>query len=249
MKAAAAWCIVLLWTPGALAQTPDSARARAATYPEHLARIVAPLRHVRTTALCAAGVVATVAVAHTQDAACDRWVQDDHTLGSAADFASNTLPAILFAAYVVPHLGSAIVRGDGRGVWTRTEGLVEALAVQGLLVEGIKHATDRDRPNGNKRSFPSGHTAYAFTMAGLTDAAFGAKFGVPAYAAATFVGASRISLRRHWLSDVAAGAALGATIGELVGREHKKGEDDPRLAAGWLPGGPIVLRVTVPLGR
>jgi membrane-associated phospholipid phosphatase len=245
---------LLLVASAAHAQHADSVRfsspaAWVRAYPGHLGDIVAPLGNARTTVLSVAGVAGAVALAHTQDGAIDRWVQDGHTLGGTADFASNTLPFLMFAAYAAGHVGAPLLQGDGRGALSRVEGLVEAVTTQGLIVQAIKYGTRRSRPNGAQYAFPSGHTAYAFTLAGLADAAYGPEVGVPAFAAATLVGASRISLRRHWLSDVVAGAALGTAIGELVGRGHKKGEDDPQLAAGWSPRGSFALTVEVPISR
>lgn len=67
------------------------------------------------------------------------------------------------------------------------------------------------------RSFPSGHTAMAFSMA-----AAGAKrhpewwVQVPAYALATCVGFQRIDSRVHWTSDVIVGAIIGYVVSALV---------------------------------
>jgi membrane-associated phospholipid phosphatase len=50
---------------------------------------------------------------------------------------------------------------------------------------------------------------------------FGWRVGVAAYAAASYVAASRLQMRRHYLSDVAFGAALGILAGRTVGRSHR----------------------------
>lgn len=218
------------------------------TYPGHVAHVVAPLGNVKATAIGVAGVTAVVLLAHTQDDAVDDWVTRGHTLGSTADFASNTLPVLMAAGYAIPGALVPALRGREHLALSRTEALVEAVTAQALIVEGIKHIVKRQRPNGARFSSPSGHATYAFTVAGLTDATFGHRAGIPAYLAATLVGASRISLRRHWLSDVVAGAALGTTIGELVGRGHTEGEGSG-LAAGWSPDRGITLEARVSLGR
>ena len=49
---------------------------------------------------------------------------------------------------------------------------------------------------------------------------FGWKVGIPAYAVASYVAASRIQMKRHYLSDVAFGAALGIVAGRTVTVGH-----------------------------
>jgi len=90
----------------------------------------------------------------------------------------------------------------------------------GLISQGttqlIKVSTSRTRPDGTARSFPSGHTASAFATATVLQAELGWKAGVPAYAVATWVAASRVQTERHFLSDVVAGAAIGMLAGRAV---------------------------------
>jgi membrane-associated phospholipid phosphatase len=45
---------------------------------------------------------------------------------------------------------------------------------------------------------------------------YGWKVGIPAYAFATYVGASRIQVQKHYLSDVVFGAAVGIVAGRTV---------------------------------
>jgi len=63
--------------------------------------------------------------------------------------------------------------------------------------------------------FPSGHTAAAFAIASVVAARYrGAAWG--AYGMAGIVGASRLTSRAHFPSDVFLGAALGYSIGRFV---------------------------------
>ena len=80
----------------------------------------------------------------------------------------------------------------------------------------IKWAVQRTRPNGDPRSFPSGHSSASFATAAVLLEQYGWKAGVPALAAAAYTAASRVTANQHWLSDVAFGAALGMVCGRTV---------------------------------
>jgi membrane-associated phospholipid phosphatase len=94
--------------------------------------------------------------------------------------------------------------------------LIQAQIVAQVTTQGVKFAAGRTRPDGTSLSFPSGHTASAFATATVLQRNLGWKVGVPAYAVAAYVGASRIQDKRHYLSDVAFGAALGIVAGRSV---------------------------------
>lgn len=94
--------------------------------------------------------------------------------------------------------------------------LVEAQVLTEILTQGIKQSVRRGRPDGGNYSFPSGHAAVTFASATVIQRHLGWKAGVPAYAVATYVAASRVQMRRHFLSDVAFGATLGLVAGRTV---------------------------------
>jgi membrane-associated phospholipid phosphatase len=93
-----------------------------------------------------------------------------------------------------------------------------------LMAEGLtmmfKQTTRRSRPEGTGFSFPSGHTTVTFASATVLQRHFGWKAGLPAYAVASYVAASRVEMKRHYLSDVAFGAALGIVAGRTVPIGH-----------------------------
>jgi membrane-associated phospholipid phosphatase len=99
--------------------------------------------------------------------------------------------------------------------------LIRTLVLNGVFTKGIKAAVSRERPNGGANAFPSGHTSASFASAGVLQQHFGWKVGAPAYAAATFVGWTRIRDRAHWMSDVVFGAALGVASAHAVTRGHQ----------------------------
>jgi len=57
----------------------------------------------------------------------------------------------------------------------------------------FKFAVNRTRPNGDPRSFPSGHASATFATAAVLQHYYGWRVGLPVYAAASLTGASRIS--------------------------------------------------------
>jgi membrane-associated phospholipid phosphatase len=94
--------------------------------------------------------------------------------------------------------------------------LARAQIVSQATTQGIKYIAGRTRPDGTGRSFPSGHTSSAFATATVLQRHYGWKVGIPAYALAGYVGASRLNANKHYLSDVAFGAALGIIAGRTV---------------------------------
>ncbi|MDD4516048.1 phosphatase PAP2 family protein [Massilibacteroides sp.] len=74
----------------------------------------------------------------------------------------------------------------------------------------LKELINKERPDkSDNNSFPSMHAAVSFTGAAFIQKRYGWKWGIPAYAAASFVGWSRVYGKKHDWWDVAAGAALG----------------------------------------
>lgn len=90
--------------------------------------------------------------------------------------------------------------------------LLSSGALASAIVWPTKKLTDRDRPNGKPYAFPSGHTAYAFTIATFMDKEFRHKspwVSVVSYGIAGGTGVLRVLNDAHWLSDVLAGAGVG----------------------------------------
>ncbi|MBS0387081.1 MAG: phosphatase PAP2 family protein [Proteobacteria bacterium] len=87
--------------------------------------------------------------------------------------------------------------------------LALALGRSVVATETLKFAVNENRPNGGDHSFPSGHTAFAFTGAEFIRKEYGWRWGVPSYAVAGYVGWSRVAAREHYTHDVLAGALIG----------------------------------------
>lgn len=85
-----------------------------------------------------------------------------------------------------------------------------AVLIMGTIVSTVKYTVNERRPDGSEtNSFPSGHTATAFTGAEIVRHEYGLGYGIAAYTIATGVGFLRIYNARHYLNDVVAGAGVG----------------------------------------
>jgi membrane-associated phospholipid phosphatase len=91
-----------------------------------------------------------------------------------------------------------------------------SLIVNTVLTQGIKLSVGRERPDGGRFSFPSGHTSSTFATAAVLHGYFGWRVGIPAYRFATLIGGSRLQENRHYPSDVIFGAAIGLVAGRTV---------------------------------
>ena len=81
------------------------------------------------------------------------------------------------------------------------------------IVLPMKNSFKRIRPDGSTyNSFPSGHTATAFTAAEFLNQEYGDKsiwISVGGYTMAGLIGFSRVFNDRHWISDVICGSGIG----------------------------------------
>ena len=106
---------------------------------------------------------------------------------------------------------------DGQGAVQLGESAVLSLGV----TYGLKFTIDAKRPNGGNESFPSTHTSISFTSAEFMRKRYGWAYGIPAYAAATFVAYSRVESDQHYTRDVIAGAVIGIGSSYLFTQPYK----------------------------
>lgn len=87
---------------------------------------------------------------------------------------------------------------------------VTAYIVMAAVTNAGKYTFREKRPNSaGRHSFPSGHTATAFTGAELMRIEYGTGIGIAAYTFATGIAFCRLYNSRHWLNDILAGAGVG----------------------------------------
>lgn len=93
--------------------------------------------------------------------------------------------------------------------WQGAKQFAYSFASMQVSVWGLKSAVGETRPDGSdKNSFPSGHTASAFSGATFIHKRYGIKRAIVPYLLAGFTGYSRIEAHKHYLHDVVAGAAV-----------------------------------------
>ena len=120
--------------------------------------------------------------------------------------------------------------------------LLQAQILTEMLVQPLKFATHRERPDGsNARSFPSGHAAVTFASATVIERHLGWRKSLLGYTIASYVAASRLHDNRHYLSDVVFGAAVGAIAGRTVVHHAS---DYWAFTPASVPGGGVALLVT-----
>ena len=140
------------------------------------------------------------------------WITSAAILGGgAALFASDDIDAIEqvgdWTQIAVP-----VVAGGMAGFKRDWEGAKQfglSIGSSIVTVTALKEGVGRWRPNeSNNKSWPSGHTMAAFSGASYIYTRYGAKWGIPAYLAAMYVGASRIKAEKHFADDVLSGASI-----------------------------------------
>ena len=147
----------------------------------------------------------------------------------AAKHASSSLLGVLGAETLVTAL--ATPSGDDPKDWTYSKmkgtGVeLVALGATAGATELIKKTTGRERPNdGGNTSFPSGHSSGAFSLATLANRNLNSiplpdkgKLALQAgnILLATSVAWARVEGRKHFPSDVLAGAALGHFLSAFI---------------------------------
>jgi len=191
----------------------------------------------------------------------DQWSQDladdQPIFGSGAEKTSSSLRDIASGAYVISALLApspsieAKVRGLAVGAATA--------AVDGLLSEGFKQWSSRQRPDdSNDNSMPSGHASKAASritmarenikhiqMSGWSRSTLNwALHGV-----AVGTGLARVEARRHHLSDVFVGYALGNFVARFMHEAFlENDENGAQISFAQVEDGGA-LTLTLPLSR
>lgn len=170
------------------------------------------------------------------------WARRETPLFGSTATAEECSDGFRTAAYV-GMVASALAVHDGRGTYwpsmlrrmvSEHVGVAAAIGVR----EPVRRLTDRERPNGEPMSFPSGHSTTAFAHAGMTYRNVEALHFAPVWvysaksAAAglgTLTAWARIEAGKHYPTDVLVGAALGNFVALLIHDAFLGREDDVDL--------------------
>jgi membrane-associated phospholipid phosphatase len=175
----------------------------------------------------------------------ERSASKDGVAGTVRRFGQIEVYGTVTAGLLAVGLASGdekLTRSGGR--LAATLAFVGATSMAGKLALGRPRPEDSPDADGyipfsGQGAMPSGHTAMAFAFAtALSDDIDRTWATVGLYTLATGVGWSRINDNRHWLTDVAAGAALGITSAKLMsGRWRIFGLNPPNILLGPSQGG------------
>jgi membrane-associated phospholipid phosphatase len=113
------------------------------------------------------------------------------------------------------------VVAGGIAVWKDDWTGVKQLAAVSILTVGtayaLKHFVREQRPDHSDfQSFPSDTSALASAPAAFLWQRYGWEYGLPAFAASTFVGYSRVHAKKHHFWDVLASTAISIGYNELI---------------------------------
>lgn len=143
------------------------------------------------------------------------WLDQQSLTRGASWFTTDVRQAAKLTSNFVEKEAVAFCILAAAGLWGATRfGMAASVACLGGAGIGtvLKRVVGRVRPDGYSRAFPSTHAVAAFAFAFVLAQRF-PKLKPVFYVAAALVALSRISLGKHYPSDVLAGAALGLMTG------------------------------------
>ena len=181
--------------------------------------------------------------------------EEQALFGSDAEDASDTLRDVATGAYVVTALlaPSASLQDKAKGLALGAS----TMLVDGVVNQGLKDWTQRERPDGsNDESLPSGHASKAASRSALAMTNLrqmdmpawlrtGSIWGLHGVAAGA--GLARVEARKHYLSDVLVGYAVGNFVANFMQRAFSA-ESSAELAVRFVPvseGGALTFTLPV----
>jgi membrane-associated phospholipid phosphatase len=236
--------LALLASHARQAQAPAPANGADTTFARLPARFGHDLQRLatRTPLMVLAAGGAAAAAAHATDASSVRSLAASGSIERALDPGGVAGDGLIQSGAAAAIYFAGLASGSGRTQELGTA-LLEAQAVEGLLTQGLKHAVRRMRPDGGRYSFPSGHSSAAFATADVLWQRYGWKAGVPAYAGAGYIAASRLAEREHFLSDVVFGAAIGVASARALSFQTR-GRSVTAMPMPRRGGGAVVFNIT-----
>ena len=217
-------CIPWAATEAAIAAAPADSTHSSATPTTVHANPPVPHLFTRGDLLFLGGTIAATSLAVREDQwLTDQAVQIENNSGQRR--LAETFQPLGQNVYILGAAGATYLAAqifDQPRVARRAARVGLAVMIASTVTFGLKEAVGRARPENSPHqsanfrpfsgdlSFPSGHAATAFAAAVALDRETESRW-VPyiVYPAATLVAWSRVHDRKHWTSDVVAGAAIG----------------------------------------
>lgn len=156
------------------------------------------------------------------------------TIGICDDRSIEVMGDNLQIALPIAAYGLSFLKEDREGAIQFTKSFLATVGITHILKPGI----NKTRPNGGEHSFPSGHSAAAFSGAAYINRRYGLVYGVPAYAAASYVGWSRVKTEHHWKEDVFGAAIIAIGVNQYFVDSQKT--DMPALSLSIEPNGATI---------
>jgi membrane-associated phospholipid phosphatase len=126
-------------------------------------------------------------------------------IGTAGTYVAIALPVVAG--------GIAVWKDD----WTGAKQLTAATVLTVGTVYVLKHFIKERRPDySDYKSFPSDTSALASAPAAFLWQRYGWEYGLPAFAASTFVSYSRVHAKKHHFWDVLASTAISIGYNEMI---------------------------------
>jgi membrane-associated phospholipid phosphatase len=203
--------------------------------------LISPIKWNAKEWLSAGGIIGATTLLYTQDKSLKDFFQSNRNTFTN-NISTQVFERVGSGVYSLPILGVAFLYGTltkkEKPTKVALDG-VKAFVISGILVQGIKIVTQRQRPyqdpqpsfpdnfdglqgNSGYNSFPSGHTTSAFSIATVIATEYKDVKWVPyvCYSIAGLTGLSRINDNKHWASDVLMGAAIGFGVGKLIAKQE-----------------------------
>jgi membrane-associated phospholipid phosphatase len=191
-----------------------------------------------------------LALSHAADGGVQRMMLRNHSATADDVFAAiEPFGEVYAGAVLVGVYAGGVAFGRPELRRAAVEGAASGVVAAGVIVSAIKVVVGRARPRENQgvysihpfgsgRSFPSGHTAGAFSVGSVMAEESGKIWlQVPIYALASGVGVARMYHDAHFVSDVTAGALIGTLVGRMIVKTGRSRFGRISLRPAFMPGG------------
>jgi membrane-associated phospholipid phosphatase len=147
-------------------------------------------------------------------------IQDQSNIFFGEDFKTGTDNFLPFVPIAQIYMGPVFGFKPKDNIYNRTVDLAVANTLTLAVVQVTKNLVRYERPDqSNNLSFPSGHSAIAFTTAALLYHQYRDSnmwYATSGFLFATATGVLRIANNKHFAADVITGAGIGLASGLLV---------------------------------